>query len=349
MRLLIIDYYLLLFHTYICINPGSVQVVPRRNLARLCDSLAAFFWVAPHSLLLCNYGPSPELSSCDSNMDPLDFLEKAFSVGKWIYDQLNTMQENKADAQALASRVLRLAGVLNFLKTQVKQKPGGSSQLSAPVQACLSHVEDFFAELEGMLRAHNGATYSAGFFGKAKAFVAKAKEFFGAENWRDQLSAANSKLSEVLGDLEAAITAQGLVINIETAAVVQGLMSEVRREHSDVLEMKGMMQHMQKLLERGPSSPSAAPRDGSSIPCYNASDITIVRKIGEGGNSTVYLARYPHAVKDVVYKKCVFLSHSIILFFSTVLLHSSSFLSDASFSESARPSTDIRSCARPEG
>jgi hypothetical protein len=210
-------------------------------------------------------------------MDPLDFLEKALSVGKWIYDQLNTMEVNKADAQALASRVLRLSGVINFLKTQVKEKPGGSSQLSAPVQACLSHVEDFFAELEGMLRAHNGATYSAGFFGKAKAFVAKANEFFGAENWRDQLSAANSKLSEVLGDLETAITAQGLVINIETAAAVQGLMSEVQREHSNVLEMKGMMQKLLELAAHGSlqaeasaPAPSSAQDKAGSPPFINS-------------------------------------------------------------------------------
>ncbi len=265
-------------------------------------------------------------------MDPLNFLEKAISVGTWICDQLNAMQENKDEVQNLASRVLRLSGVINVLKTQVKQKdPGGpthklkvketvetalqsamaniseldgfvtksrvtngycwvnfagedaakkaqakinepsffssklkagepqafTGQLSQPVQECLSRVEHFFAELEGMLMAHNGAMHSAGFFGKAKDFVAKAKEFFGAENWREQLTAANSKLTEVLGDLEASITVQDLVTNTETAA-------EVRREHSDVLEIKVMMKMVHKLLESGPSSPSTTPRDGSS-------------------------------------------------------------------------------------
>jgi len=232
-------------------------------------------------------------------MDPLDLLEKAFSVGKWIYDQLNMMQENKSEAQALAGRVLRLSGVANFLKSEVKQTSGSpSSQLSPPVQDCLTHVEAFFAELEAMLRAHNGAAYSGGFFGKVKAAVAKAKEFFGAENWKEQLDAANSKVTEVLGDLETSIAAQGLVVNIGTAAVMQGLMSEVKKEHVDILEMKSMMEKL--LRDRGSSSAAAASRD---IPCYKASDITIIRPIGEGGNSNVFLARYPHGVKEVVYKK----------------------------------------------
>jgi hypothetical protein len=242
-------------------------------------------------------------------MDPLDLLEKAFAVGKWIYDQLNMMQENKSEAQALAGRILRLSGVANFLQSelsQVKHKSGSpSSQLSPEVQHCLKHVEAFFAELEAMLRAHNGAAYSGGFFGKVKAAVAKAKEFFGAENWKEQLDAANSKVTEVLGDLETSIAAQGLVINIETAAVVQGIMSEVQREHIDVLEMKGGISEMKSMMEkllrdRGSSSAAAASHD---IPCYKASDITIIRPIGEGGNSNVFLARYPHGVKEVVYKK----------------------------------------------
>lgn len=236
-------------------------------------------------------------------MDPLDLLEKAFAVGKWIYDQLNMMQENKSEAQALAGRILRLSGVAGYLKSQVNHKSGSpSSQLSPEVQHCLTHVEAFFAELEAMLRAHNGAAYSGGFF---KSAVAKAKEFFGSGKWKEQLSAANSKVTEVLGDLETSIAAQGLVINIETAAVVQGIMSEVQREHIDVLEMKGGISEMKSMMEkllrdRGSSSAAAASRD---IPCYTASDITIIRPIGEGGNSNVFLARYPHGVKEVVYKK----------------------------------------------
>ena len=239
-------------------------------------------------------------------MDPLDLLEKAFAVGKWIYDQLNMMQENKSEAQALAGRILRLSGVAGYLKSQVNHKSGSpSSQLSPEVQACLTHVEAFFAELEAMLRAHNGAAYSGGFFGKVKAAVAKAKEFFGAENWKEQLDAANSKVTEVLGDLETSIAAQGLVVSIGTAAVMQGLMSEVKKEHVDVLEMKVGMFEMKSMMEkllrdRGSSSPAAAFRD---MPCYKASDITITRPIGEGGNSNVFLARYPHGVKEVVYKK----------------------------------------------
>ena len=232
-------------------------------------------------------------------MDPLVLLEKAFFVGKWIYDQLNLMPENKSEAQALAGRILRLSGVANFLKSEVKQKSGSpSSQLLPAVQDCLTHVEAFFAELEAMLRAHNGAAYSGGFFGKVKAAVAKAKEFFGAENWKEQLDAANSKVTEVLGDLETSIAAQGLVVNIGTAAVMQGLMSEVKKEHVEILEMKSMMKKL--LRDRGSSPPAANFRD---MPCYKASDITITRPIGEGGNSNVFLARYPHGVKEVVYKK----------------------------------------------
>jgi hypothetical protein len=243
-------------------------------------------------------------------MDPLDLLEKAFSVGKWIYDQFNMMEDNKSEAQVLAGRILRLSGVANFLKTQVNQKSGSpSSPLSPEVQACLKHVEAYFTELEDMLRAHNGAAYSGGFLGKVKSAVAKTKQFFGAENWKEQLSAANSKVTEVLGDLETSIAAQGLVINIETAAVVQGIMSEVRREHSDILEMKDMMR---QLLHETKSPAVAGPRD---IPCYKASDITSTELLGEGGNSNVYRAKYPHGVKEVVYKKRAFLRFVIAVKF----------------------------------
>jgi hypothetical protein len=247
-------------------------------------------------------------------MDPLDLLERAFSVGKWIYDQFNMMEDNKSEAQLLAGRILRLSGVANFLKTQVNQKSGSpSSPLSPAVRVCLEHVEAFFAELEAMLRAHNGAAYSGGFLGKVKSAVAKTKQFFGAENWKEQLIAANSKVTEVLGDLDVAIDAQGLVINIETAAVVQGIMSEVRREHSDILEMKDMMRH---LLHEKKKPGVAGPRD---IPCYKASDVTIIgtELLGEGGNSNVYLAKYPHGVNEVVYKKRAYLRFVIAVnFFS---------------------------------
>ena len=70
-------------------------------------------------------------------MDPLELLEKAFSVGKWIYDQLNMMQENKSEVQALAGRILRLSAVADFLNSEVKQKSGSpSSQLLPEVQDC---------------------------------------------------------------------------------------------------------------------------------------------------------------------------------------------------------------------
>jgi hypothetical protein len=237
-------------------------------------------------------------------MDPFDVLEKAFSVGKWLYDQFNVMEGNKTEARALAGRILRLSGVAYSLKTQVNQKSGSpSSPLSPAVQACLKHVEEFFVELEDMLRAYNGAAYSGGFLAKVKSAVDKTKKFFGAENWKEQLSVANSNIDTILGDLDVAIDAQGLVINIETAAVVQGIMSEVRREHSDILEMKDIMRQL--LHEKKPPV-VAGPRD---IPIYKASDITIISTelLGEGGNSNVYLARYPHGVKEVVYKKRAYL------------------------------------------
>ena len=65
-----------------------------------------------------------------------------------------------------------------------------------------------------------------------------------------------------------------------------------------ISEMKSTIEKL--LRDRGSSSAAAASRD---IPCYKASDITIIRPIGEGGNSNVFLARYPHGVKEVVYKK----------------------------------------------
>ncbi len=170
-------------------------------------------------------------------MEPLDLLKNAFQVGKWIYDQLNTMEENKTKAQELAGRILRLTGVVDFLKTKVKpvkKKSGGSScQLSPEVLNCLARVEECFAELEGMLLAHKCAASSGGFFGK---FKAKAKDFFFAGNLTDQLTAANKAVTDVLGDLETAIAAQGLAITIETNAVLQGLESKVQKQHSDVLK-----------------------------------------------------------------------------------------------------------------
>jgi len=55
-------------------------------------------------------------------MDPLDLLEKAFSVGKWIYDQFNMMEDNKSEAQVLAGRILRLSGVAKFSQNSSEPK-----------------------------------------------------------------------------------------------------------------------------------------------------------------------------------------------------------------------------------
>jgi hypothetical protein len=176
-------------------------------------------------------------------MDPVDFLKKAFNVGLFIYEELNRMEENKAEAQDLARRILRLSGITKFLKTEVRrvQRKCQSEPLSPESLACLKYVEEFFTGIEGMLQARTGKGFDGGFFDKVKSAT---KEFFGAKKWEDQLKAANVKVTQVLNELEACITAQGLPIQIESAAVLKKLQAQVQKEHRDILEIKRMLQFM---------------------------------------------------------------------------------------------------------
>ena len=140
----------------------------------------------------------------------LDTVQSFYDVAKWVHDQLSTMKENRAEAQALAERVHRLSDVALALKTHLQP---GLVQLSPEIRACLTHVEEYFAELDNMLSAHTGyQSYPQGFRGKAKAAFAKAKEFFGAQNRKEQLMAADATLTKVLGDLHTSMAAQNLTI-----------------------------------------------------------------------------------------------------------------------------------------
>ena len=139
----------------------------------------------------------------------LDTVQSFYDVAKWVHDQLSTMKENRAEAQALAERVHRLSDVALALKTHLQP---GLVQLSPEIRACLTHVEEYFAELDSMLAAHTGQSYPQGFLGKAKAAFAKAREFFGAQNWKEQLIAADATLTKVLGDLQTSMGAQNLTI-----------------------------------------------------------------------------------------------------------------------------------------
>ena len=211
----------------------------------------------------------------------LDTLQGFYDVAKWVYDQLSTMKENRVEAQALAERVRRLSDVALALKTHLQP---GIKQLSPEISGCLKRVEEFFAELDGMLGAHTGQSYPQGFRGKAKAAFAKAKEFFGAQNWKEQLIAADATLTKHLGDLVAAMQAQNLTISVETNQGVQ-------RVEDAVNDIKDMMQA------------HAVAADGLSI--YRPSQITNRKKIAEGGCSDIFQANYPDSLDSpIVYKRC---------------------------------------------
>jgi hypothetical protein len=184
-------------------------------------------------------------------MEALDLLKNAIGVGKWIYDQLNTMKENETEAKVLASRIRRLTAIVEYLKNVVKpekksQAMGGAGKsekhkrgtkssdselrpLIPEVLDCLARVEECFDELARMIHVQQSS----------RGFTAKAKTFFGAGNFKDQLTAANTMLSQVLGDLQASMTAQGLVVGIETAALVQ-------KQYSDLV---GSLKEVRELLE----------------------------------------------------------------------------------------------------
>jgi predicted ribosome quality control (RQC) complex YloA/Tae2 family protein len=103
-----------------------------------------------------------------------------------------------------------------------------------------------------MLQARNPKlTLAGGFLNKCKALFAKVKEFFGAESWRDQLVAANDRLSQVLGDFEKAIVAENLMISINIQAVVEGLAERISDDHKAVLDVKGALQQQHELLLQG--------------------------------------------------------------------------------------------------
>ncbi len=172
-----------------------------------------------------------------------------YNVGKWAYDQFNAMQENVAEAQALAGRILRLSGVAHSLRTQLQS---GSKTLTPNISSHLMHVEAFFAQLEAMLQARNAQhTYPGGFLNKCKQVFAKVKNFFGAGSWRDQLVGANERLTQVLVDLEQAIIAENLVISINIQAVVDGIATHISEDHKGILEFKGALQQQHQLLLQG--------------------------------------------------------------------------------------------------
>ena len=210
----------------------------------------------------------------------LDTLQGFYDVATWVYGQLSTMKENRVEALALAERVRRLSDVALALKTHLQP---GIKQLSPEISGCLKRVEEFFAELDGMLAAHTGQSYPHGFRGKAKAAFAKAKEFFGAQNWKEQLIAADATLTKHLGDLVAAMEAQNLTISVETNQGVQ-------RVEDAVNDIKDMMQA------------HSVGADGLSV--YRPSQITNRIEINKGGSSEIFQARYPDSLDPIVYKKC---------------------------------------------
>ncbi len=323
--------------------------------------------------------------------DILEILSAVYEVGKWAYTQFNIMQDNTAEAQELAGRILRLSGVAHSLKTQLQS---GSKQLSPNIPAHMKHVEEFFVLLEAMLQAHNPKqAYAGGFLNKCKAVFAKMNAFFGAESWRDQLIGANDRLTQVLGDLEKAIVAENLMISINISAVVEGIAANMSQDHlailgiqgalqqqhqlllqgtkgisrieaaqqqqhkellqrfqqleqqqehadeskvqemmhelhqmmqqqqqmqahaaktqghSDVSELKGMIQELQQKLQlrsmaRSPSAAAPASKELRGMRTFTTSDIKIIERIGEGGNSDVYLAQCRYFPGHIVYKKC---------------------------------------------
>ena len=213
-------------------------------------------------------------------MSEILLVQRFFEVAKWVYDQLSTMKENRAEAQALAERVQRLSDVALALKTHLQP---GLLQLSPEIRACLTHVEEYFAELDSMLAAHTGQSYPQGFLGKAKAAFAKAKEFFGAHNWKEQLIAADATLTKVLGDLHTSMDAQNLTISVKTN-------QDVQRVRSAVNDIKDMIQAQ------------SVGADGLSV--YHPSQITNRIEISKGGSSKIFQAHYPDSLDSIVYKKC---------------------------------------------
>jgi hypothetical protein len=211
----------------------------------------------------------------------LDAVSSFYDIAKWVYDQLHTMKENTAEARALAERVRRLSDVVLSLKTHLKP---GLTTLSPEIRACLTHVESYFAELDSMLSAHSGQAYPSSFLGRAKQVFAKAKEFFGAQNWKEQLLAADSTLTKVLGDLETSMVSQGLIVSVETNQVVH-------RVEDAVNDIKDLLQT------------NSVAADGLSV--YRPFQITNRKKIAEGGNSDIFEADFPDSLDSViVYKRC---------------------------------------------
>lgn len=76
---------------------------------------------------------------------------------------------------------------------------------------------------------------------------------------------------------------------------------------SNVTELKGMMQDVLRKLQLRSSAASlgAAAPASSRTPVFSFKDIKIVNRIGEGGNSDVYLAQCHFFPGHVVYKQCM--------------------------------------------
>jgi len=81
------------------------------------------------------------------------------------------------------------------------------------------------------------------------------------------------------------------------------------RAHSDVSELKVMIQELQHKLQlrsmaRHPSAAAPASQELRGMRTFTTSDITIIERIGEGGNSDVYKAQCRFFPGHIVYKKC---------------------------------------------
>ncbi len=110
--------------------------------------------------------------------------------------------------------------------------------------------------------------------------------------------ADESKIQEMMHELHQMMQQQQQLQ--AHAAAAQG--------HSDVSELKVMIQQLQHKLQlrsmaRNPSSAAPSSQELRGMRTFTTSDIKIIERIGEGGNSDVYLAQCRIFPGHVVYKK----------------------------------------------
>jgi hypothetical protein len=186
----------------------------------------------------------------------VETLKSIYEVACWIRDQMGTVKDNRATANALADRIKLMSEVVKELDTKRDQ----SSYLAQQVATCMELLEQCIVGIAAMLLEVSpevSCTVAHTWREKARAFLQKAKEFLKAQNWQQQLLDAENNLEKRLRDLCVCITAVTFISSGE-------IMKAVLRNECSLMQVSEKMDMVlacahqaADFRSRSPSPPAA--------------------------------------------------------------------------------------------